>query len=75
MLVRLAHSGEGVAGADPGELPRMARAGRREIEDLLAGLLWASRPERGEDWGRTQTAVPLAHLDQVLGPTEAAQPR
>jgi TetR/AcrR family transcriptional repressor of bet genes len=73
----------------------------QEIEDLLAGLLWASRPERGEDWGRTQAAVLLAlldglapavlvepkrmppgraqailaaHLDQVLGPTEAAPP-
>ncbi|MET0695645.1 MAG: TetR family transcriptional regulator C-terminal domain-containing protein, partial [Propionibacteriaceae bacterium] len=35
----------------------------QEVEDLLAGLLWGSRPARGEAWARREAAVLLALLD------------
>ncbi len=56
--------------------PSTARAHSQEwqeIEDLLTGLLWASRPERGQDWGRTEAAVLLALLDG-LAPAVVVEP-
>jgi AcrR family transcriptional regulator len=46
----------------------------QDVEDLLAGLLWASRPQRGEDWARTEAAALLALLDG-LAPALVVEPK
>jgi hypothetical protein len=46
----------------------------QDVEDLLAGLLWASRPERGQDLTRTEAAALLALLDG-LAPAVVVEPK
>ena len=45
----------------------------QQVEDLLAGLLRASRPRRGEHWARQEAALLLALADG-LAPAVALEP-